>query len=100
MTSHALSAAALAALAFAITPVTPAGAACFLEWSDAALVVESERLTPVRSVHDLARRHVPGELVRITLCREADIYTYRLLVRDDQGRVSNFTVDARHPFGR
>ena len=77
-------------------PPTPT--ACFVEWSDAAPVVEREQLTSARSVHDLARRHVLGELVRITLCQDAESFIYRLLVRDGQGRVSTFTVDARRPF--
>ena len=91
---------ALAAATAPVRAAPPTVATCFVDWSDAAPVVEREQLTTARNVHDLARRHVLGELVRITLCREADVYTYRLVVRDGQGRVLNVTVDARRPFDR
>lgn len=92
--------AVVAAGPVAAQAVSPAVAICFIDWSDAAPVVEREQLTSARSVHDLARRHVAGELVRITLCHEADVYTYRLVMRDGQGRVLNVIVDARRPFDR
>jgi uncharacterized membrane protein YkoI len=94
----------IAALALAAALIAPLDAAsatessCFVEWSDAAPVVEQERLTSARSVHDLARRHVLGDLMRITLCREAGSFVYRLLVRDRDGRLTKVKVDARHPF--
>ena len=103
MSFRTLLIAVLTALSAATVPVraaSPTVATCFVDWSDAAPVVEREQLTTARNVHDLARRHVLGELVRITLCREADVYTYRLVVRDGQGRVLNVTVDARRPFDR
>jgi len=74
--------------------------ACWPEWSDAAAVVERERLASAKGVHVLARQHTGGELLRITLCEQGGAYVYRLLVRDDQGRVSSHTVDARRPFHR
>ena len=96
---YAASAAAIAlALAASVPSPAVADSSCFLEWSDAAPVVEREQLTPARGIHDLTRQFVLGDLMRITLCREADVYVYRLIVRDREGRLSKFTVDARRPF--
>ena len=91
---------ALAAASAPIRAAPPNVVTCYVDWSDAAPVVEREQLTTARNVHDLARQHVAGELVRITLCHDANVYTYRLVVRDGQGRVLNVTVDARRPFDR
>lgn len=73
-------------------------AACFENWSDAAPVVAREQLSAVRDVHEKARRIHHGEIVRITLCQEDQGYTYRVLLRDWSGRMSNLKVDARTPF--
>ena len=79
----------------------PANAAsCFEDWSDAAPVMHKEKLVGTRELHEQARQHLPGELIRITLCQEGPRYTYRLLMRDPLGRLSAVTVDARHPFDR
>jgi hypothetical protein len=75
-----------------------AEATCFADWSDAAPLVAAHNLTPAKGLHDLARRHVPGDLVRVTLCREETRFVYRLLVRQAGGHLSHVTVDAQHPF--
>jgi uncharacterized membrane protein YkoI len=74
--------------------------ACWPEWSEAAAVVERERLTSAKGVNSLARQHIGGDLVRITLCTQDGAYVYRLLVRNAQGHVATVTVDARRPFDR
>lgn len=78
----------------------PGAAACWPEWSDAAAIVEREKLAPARGVHSLARQHTGGDLVRITLCETGGAFFYRLLVRDRSGRVTTVVVDARRPFDR
>lgn len=99
-----LAAALLVAAPRPLLPLGPAPAAaqepCFSDWSDAAPVVARERLVAVRAVQDLVRSRQAGDVVRITLCRQADRYVYRLLLRDDHGRMSSLTVDARAPFVR
>ena len=72
-----------------------ADGACFADWSDAAPVVVSERLLAARDVQEMARRQRAGDLVRITLCRENARYVYRLILRDDKGRLSNLKIDAK-----
>ena len=73
---------------------------CYGDWSEAAPVVRRENLRAARDVHELARARLNGDLVRITLCREASRYVYHLLLRDLQGRISNLKVDAATPFDR
>ena len=43
---------------------------CFSNWSDAAPIVARERLLAARDVQEMSRRTLPGDVVRITLCRE------------------------------
>lgn len=71
---------------------------CYADWSDAAPIVMREQLVTARDMHAEARLRYNGDLVRITLCEEDSHFTYRLLVRDPQGRISGVTVDARKPF--
>ena len=73
---------------------------CFDDWSDAAPVMLKEKLVGTRELHEQARQHLPGDLIRITLCQEESRYIYRLLVRDHLGRLTAITVDARRPFDR
>jgi hypothetical protein len=73
---------------------------CFDDWSDAAPVMLKEKLVGTRELHEQARQHLPGDLVRITLCQEENRYIYRLLMRDPLGRLTAITVDARRPFDR
>lgn len=71
---------------------------CFEDWSDAAPIMLKEGLVATKDLHDQARLHLTGSLMRITLCRAGSNYVYRLLVRDPSGRLTMVTVDARHPF--
>ena len=74
-----------------------AGDTCFSNWSDAAPIVARERLIPARDVQEMSRRQLPGDVIRITLCREEAGYVYLVLMRDGQGRVSNLKIDAHSP---
>ena len=67
---------------------------CFQDWSDAAPIVAREQLLAARDVQELTRRQLFGDVVRITLCREGTGYVYRLLHRDNNGRISNHKIDA------
>ncbi|MFM9943197.1 MAG: PepSY domain-containing protein [Hyphomicrobiaceae bacterium] len=71
---------------------------CIADWSDAAPIVTRERLASSRTIQDLARTRLSGDLVRITLCREESHFVYRIVMRDPRGRISSLTVDARQPF--
>ena len=67
---------------------------CFSNWSDAAPIVARERLLAARDVQEMIRRTLPGDVVRITLCREEAGYVYLLLLRDGHGHISNLKIDA------
>jgi len=67
-------------------------------WTDAAPIVRQEKLVSARDMHDLARSKLEGELIRITLCEERGQFVYKLVVKNDGGRVRYLTVDARAPF--
>ncbi len=80
-----------AAPAAAVPDVTDA---CIANWSDAAPIVAREKLLAAREIQRMSRRTLPGDVVRITLCREDAGYVYLLLLRDGKGRISNLKIDA------
>ncbi len=84
----ALASAALAA------PQAPAVGTCVENWSDAAPIVAQEGLIPTRDVHLFARRQHASDLVHIKLCMEETGYVYRLLLRDEQGRLTHLKINA------
>lgn len=87
--------------ATAIAPGTSAADGserCYNEWSDAAVVVRRQALTPVRELHTEARRRNLGDIVKVTLCEAQESFVYRLLVREPAGRVVTLVVSAVKPF--
>ena len=72
---------------------------CISDWSVAAGIVEAEGLATVESVMKAARGRVPGDVVKVTLCRDGSRYLYRLVVRTPAGQHQSLDVDARAPFG-
>lgn len=78
----------------AAAQVAPAPGTCLDNWSDAAPIVASEGLIPARDIQLYSRRRHGSDVVRITLCREASGYIYRLLLRDDRGRLSHVRIEA------
>lgn len=78
----------------------PAADKCYADWSDAGPIVRSEGLVAVKDVHELARRHKIGDLVKVTLCEEKARFVYRVVVREPNGRIVAMTTDARKPFDR
>jgi hypothetical protein len=91
---------------FALLPVVvalhPVGAAatCITDWSIAAPIVHKEGLATVEALSRLAVAKIAGVIVKTTLCEEKGAFVYRILVRDERGKLTNRTVDARTPFGR
>jgi uncharacterized membrane protein YkoI len=78
-----------------------AQAVCIADWSIAAPIVHREKLTTVEALSRLAAAKVSGSsIVRTALCEENGAFSYRIVVRDDHGRLSSHTVDARTPFAR
>ena len=92
-------------LTMALVPILalPAHAkddACFESWSDAAPIVQKEGLVSTHDLYQQLRDRHSGEVIRITLCREDHKFVYRVVLRQDSGRLINHSVDARRPFDR
>jgi len=88
-------------LASIFSPASLAEAACIADWSVAAPIVHKEKLTTVEALSRIAAAKVSGSsIVRTTLCEENGAFSYRIVLRDGQGRLSTHAVDARAPFGK
>lgn len=75
--------------------------ACITDWSIAAPIVHKEKLTTVEALSRIAADKMVGSaIVRTALCEEEGVFSYRIIMRDAQGRLSTHTVDARAPFNR
>lgn len=72
---------------------------CYSDWSVAAPIVQAEGLMTVEDLSAAARKHMKGEIVKTTLCKENGGYVFRLVVRGADGRLKPMTVDAKTPFG-
>ena len=98
ITSGLLALAALVGPAFA--PVAQAtGAKCYPDWSQASEIVSREELAPISVLTDAAKSAAQAEIVRTVLCRISGAYVYRVVLKDDTGRLRTETVNARRPFG-
>jgi uncharacterized membrane protein YkoI len=94
----ALAMASVLGWALSAAPSRAAGEVCFADWSEAAPIIRDNALTPATELKSLLRNRIQGELVKITLCQQADgVYIYKLVVLQGSGQVTNLTVDARDP---
>lgn len=74
---------------------------CITDWSVAAPIVHKEKLTTVEALSRIASDRLSGSvIVRTALCEEQGEFSYRIIMRDAQGRLSTHIVDARTPFSR
>lgn len=92
----------LAALAVLCLAVGSASAkeTCISDWSIAAPIVHKKGLATVEKVARLARDHIDGNIVKTSLCKTDDTYTYKLVIRTPSGKVKVQYVDAVKPFSR
>ncbi len=74
--------------------------ACFDSWSEAAPIVQRERLVSTHDLYQQLRDRHSGDVIRITLCREDNRFVYRVVLRQESGRLVNHSLDARRPFDR
>lgn len=77
-----------------------AGETCMADWSVAASIVRKEGLTTVEQLISLATKSGAGSIVRTTLCETDGNYVYRIVIKQDNGKLKTMTVDARKPFAR
>jgi hypothetical protein len=73
---------------------------CIADWSIAAPIVHKEGLTTVDALSRIAAAERAGVIVKTTLCESNGGYVYRIVVRDEHGKLTSRTVDARAPFAR
>lgn len=81
-------------------PVHARDDACFDNWSEAAPIVQREGLVSTHDLYQQLRDRHSGDVIRITLCREDNRYIYRVVLRQESGRLVNHSLDARRPFDR
>ncbi len=73
------------------------GDACLSDWAVARDVVRRENLMTVEELAQSSPPKFNGQIVKATLCREANGYIYRLVVRDNGGRLRSLIIDAQSP---
>lgn len=83
-----------AGLALPMQPAALAEQRCYGDWSDAAPIVQRERLRSARDVQTMARLELGSDVVRILLCEAGSGFVYRLVLRNPDGRIGNLTVSA------
>jgi hypothetical protein len=72
---------------------------CYPDWSQASEIVSREQLAPISVLTGAAKSAAQAEIVRTVLCRISGAYVYRVVLKDDTGRLRTETVNARRPFG-
>ena len=79
-----------------VLAAAPAGAQerCYGDWADAAPIVAGQRLRSARDAQDVARDRLSGDVVRIVLCETPAGFVYRIVMRREDGRIANLTVNA------
>jgi uncharacterized membrane protein YkoI len=86
------------ALASPMTQGWAADGGCIADWSEAAQIVQTEKLKTVEELTAAARTSLKGEILKTTLCKDDGDYVYRLVVRGPDGKLKTVIVNARAPF--
>ena len=88
------------ALMLAASPLTHASAAgaCTENWSEMASAVTANSLMPAKELQRLAKDHIDGKLIKISLCQAGGVFQYELVFLDAAGQVVTQAVDAKSPF--
>jgi uncharacterized membrane protein YkoI len=73
---------------------------CIADWALATPIMVREKLVTIEQLSPQMRARGAGDIIRSSLCDEKGRYFFRLVVRDQNGKVTNVTVDARRPFAR
>ena len=73
---------------------------CYANWSQAAPVVAREKLVSAKDIQVLIRKKLAANVVRITLCKAAKGYEYRLVAFEANGKARKLTVNAQAPVVR
>lgn len=71
---------------------------CISDWSEAAVVVQDEKLVKIAALDKLVRKAYGGPIVKSQLCKLGSDFVYELVVRTKSGQLTRAMVDARKPF--
>jgi hypothetical protein len=68
---------------------------CLNDWGLAGQIVRQEKLITVEEVAKSLTADGVGQLVKTTLCRSADGYFYRLVIRSPTGQLKSSVMSAK-----
>lgn len=73
---------------------------CYDNWSEAAVVVEKNKLVKVAALDEMVQKKLNGRIVKTTLCTKDKGYEYKIVVRKTGGQLTGVSVDAKAPFAK
>ncbi len=73
---------------------------CYDNWSEAAVIVEQNKLMKVAALDEMVRQKLDGRIVKTTLCAKDKGYVYKIVVRKAGGQLTGVSVDAKTPFSQ
>jgi len=68
---------------------------CLNDWGLAGQIVRQEKLITVEEVAKSLTADGVGQLVKTTLCRSAEGYFYRIVIRSPTGQLKSSVMSAR-----
>ena len=75
--------------------VAASGEQCFNDWATASAIVADRQMVNVAELSKIAREKFRGQVLTARLCSNDGGYFYRLVIRDDEGRVKRVRVPPR-----
>lgn len=89
-----------AVLLLSVAPwhIANAAGACTENWSEMASAVSANGLMPAKDLQRLAKDHIDGKLVKISLCEDNGSFKYELVTLNGAGQLVTQAVDAKTPF--
>lgn len=70
---------------------------CIEDWAEAAAIVKAGQMMDVSDLSKIARDKYAGRIMTARLCSGDRGYFYRLVIRDDEGRARQVTIQAENP---
>lgn len=70
-----------------------AAAGCIDDWAEASAIVKQRDLVPLADLSRVAPERFNGRIVTARLCQRDGNYYYRLVIRDEDGRVRQLEAD-------
>jgi len=70
---------------------------CHSDWATASTIVASRNMVNVAELSRIAREKFDGQVMTARLCNDGDGYFYRVVIRQDDGRVKRVKINATTP---